>query len=124
MRYPFDSYNKVISWEESLNFVRDMLSEEDVVSFPRHTLPGRLAYSEDAGAGKRMKTDSQNHKNHEVREKRTGQSKQLPLPLLLALMHALEHGLNLDPRLSLPLNSLLVSYILKLLLPSFPLLSL
>lgn len=32
-------------------------------------------------------------------------------------MHALEHGLNLDPRLSLPLNSLLVSYILKQLLP-------
>lgn len=31
-----------------------MLSEEDVVSFPRHTLPGRLAYSEDAGAGKRL----------------------------------------------------------------------
>ena len=51
MRYPFDSYNKVLSWEEFLNIVRDMLSEEDVVSFPRHTLPGRLAYSEATGAG-------------------------------------------------------------------------
>lgn len=51
----------------------------------------------------------------------------LPLPLLLALMHALEHGLNIDLRLeTLPLNPLLeLSQLhLELLLPSFPLLSL
>lgn len=45
-----------------------------------------------------------------------------PATSTFAFMQALEHGLNLDPRLDLSLNSLLVSYILKLLLPSFPLL--
>lgn len=47
----------------------------------------------------------------------------LSLPLLLALMHALEHGLNIDLRLeTLPLNPPLeLSQLhLELLLPSFP----